>query len=285
MSLTADGRTGYYATYKEDSRGGNDLYKIFPIDRIFINDTLVDTTVAIVEPIDTTPVQNLVDNTPKEETKPVEAIKPIEYKSTISIKVVDEKGIPILANIEIHPKGSTETLKSGQTSSGLFSFAHTFSKTEQLLITAEAKDYFFQNQDFTLMTSDDGKTKSLTVVMKKAKQMEIRPLRNVYFGFDKVTLTPASYIEIDKLYNMMKNSPNMYIEIAGHTDFLGSDAYNKDLSQKRANAVKNALVKKGISAERIKAVGYGEEHPLATNDDESEGRELNRRTEFIIIPH
>ena len=75
----------------------------------------------------------------------------------------------------------------------------------------------------------------------------------------------------------------MVVEIAGHTDNIGVDAYNKQLSQKRATAVVNYVVQKGISKARISAKGYGEERPLASNDDEKEGRSMNRRVEFKVL--
>jgi outer membrane protein OmpA-like peptidoglycan-associated protein len=75
----------------------------------------------------------------------------------------------------------------------------------------------------------------------------------------------------------------MKIEISGHTDSKGSDTYNEVLSRKRAQAVVNWLVANGISRDRLTYEGYGESRPLASNDDEEEGRELNRRTEFKII--
>jgi outer membrane protein OmpA-like peptidoglycan-associated protein len=64
---------------------------------------------------------------------------------------------------------------------------------------------------------------------------------------------------------------------------VGNDAYNQKLSQQRANAVVKQLVSKGIDRSRLRAKGYGKKVPIATNDDESEGRELNRRTEFEVI--
>lgn len=75
----------------------------------------------------------------------------------------------------------------------------------------------------------------------------------------------------------------MQIEISGHTDSKGSDDYNQVLSKKRAQAVVTWLISKGISKDRLTYEGYGEARPLASNDDEDEGRELNRRTEFKII--
>jgi outer membrane protein OmpA-like peptidoglycan-associated protein len=82
---------------------------------------------------------------------------------------------------------------------------------------------------------------------------------------------------------MMKQNQNLQVEIAGHTDFVGTKDFNKTLSLRRANAVRSFLVSKGIDARRVKTVGYGEDKPLASNDDEQEGRSLNRRVEFRVL--
>jgi outer membrane protein OmpA-like peptidoglycan-associated protein len=81
---------------------------------------------------------------------------------------------------------------------------------------------------------------------------------------------------------VMTLKPNYVIEIGGHTDNVGKDESNITLSQNRANAIKQYLVKKGINADRIIAKGYGESQPIATNDTD-EGRQKNRRTEIKII--
>jgi outer membrane protein OmpA-like peptidoglycan-associated protein len=82
---------------------------------------------------------------------------------------------------------------------------------------------------------------------------------------------------------MMKQNPNLTIEISGHTDFVGAKDFNKALSLRRANAVRGFLTSKGVDPRRIKTKGYGEERPIASNDDEQEGRELNRRVEFKVL--
>jgi len=82
---------------------------------------------------------------------------------------------------------------------------------------------------------------------------------------------------------MLSQNQNILVEIAGHTDAVGTKAYNQWLSMKRAQAVKDYLTKKGIDTRRVKAVGYGKSKPLASNDDERGGRELNRRVEFKIL--
>ncbi|HYF02590.1 MAG TPA: OmpA family protein [Patescibacteria group bacterium] len=110
-------------------------------------------------------------------------------------------------------------------------------------------------------------------------------LLNVFFDFNKSTITAESKNSIDNVYALLKAFPTMKIELRGHTDSqnkTGDADYNTKLSQKRAEAVKEALVKRGIAADRISAFGYGESRPVADNATE-EGRALNRRTEFVII--
>lgn len=107
-------------------------------------------------------------------------------------------------------------------------------------------------------------------------------LKNVYFETGKATIKKESYEELDQLAELLTFKPTMEIEIAGHTDDVGSPEDNLKLSQARAKAVKSFLVKKGIEASRIKAVGYGETQPIASNASE-EGRQKNRRTEVHIL--
>ena len=78
-------------------------------------------------------------------------------------------------------------------------------------------------------------------------------------------------------------NPNIKIELMSHTDSRGTEDYNMKLSQKRAEAAVKYLTKKGINTRRIKAKGYGKSKPLASNDDENGGRELNRRVEFKVL--
>jgi outer membrane protein OmpA-like peptidoglycan-associated protein len=108
-------------------------------------------------------------------------------------------------------------------------------------------------------------------------------LRNIYFDFDKAIIKPESKNELQKLLDVMRNNPTMKVELGGHTDAKGSNEYNISLSQRRANAVVAWLVKNGIDRNRLVPKGYGEEKPLVSNDDEQDGREINRRTEFKVL--
>lgn len=107
-------------------------------------------------------------------------------------------------------------------------------------------------------------------------------LENIYFDTGKATLRAESTATLESLKEVMTYKKNMVIEISGHTDNVGDDAYNQKLSEERANAVKKYLITKGISENRVKTVGYGPTQPVASNDTE-EGRQKNRRISISIL--
>src|SRR5690606_23482416 len=107
-------------------------------------------------------------------------------------------------------------------------------------------------------------------------------LKNIFFDLDKATLRPESTAELNRLIKLMNDVPTLKIELSGHTDSQGSDAYNQGLSERRAQAVVDFVTKAGISASRLVSMGYGETQPIATNETK-EGRQLNRRTEFKVL--
>ena len=107
-------------------------------------------------------------------------------------------------------------------------------------------------------------------------------LEGVTFPSGKAIVSPESERALMDVLNTLKSHPNIKVELRGYTDNTGSASANLQLSQKRADAVKNWLVSKGIAANRIKAIGFGEANPIADNNTEA-GRRLNRRIEFIQI--
>ena len=107
-------------------------------------------------------------------------------------------------------------------------------------------------------------------------------LKNIYFEFDRDELMPRSFVELNKLLKILKDHPKMVVEIGGHTDNFGEDAYNLDLSSRRAKAVVAFLVQNKIAATRLKFKGFGEGKPIASNETD-EGRAQNRRGEFLIL--
>jgi outer membrane protein OmpA-like peptidoglycan-associated protein len=128
---------------------------------------------------------------------------------------------------------------------------------------------------------------TLMVLDRKAKNT-IFVLKNIYFEYDKADINPEAARELDKLVQLLNDNPEIKIEMGSHTDSIASDAYNIDLSQRRAQSTVNYLIRKGIPSERLVAKGYGETKPIArnTNADGSDnpvGRAKNRRTEFKIL--
>ncbi len=107
-------------------------------------------------------------------------------------------------------------------------------------------------------------------------------LDNIEFEFDKATLRGESSAELQNLAHMLIDFPNMRVEIQGHTDDEGADDYNLNLSQARAKAVADRLIKKKVRKGQLTYKGYGETVPIATNDTE-EGRAKNRRVQFVIL--
>ena len=107
-------------------------------------------------------------------------------------------------------------------------------------------------------------------------------LKNIYFEFDKDELMPRSFVELNKLLKILRDNPKLSIEIVGHTDALGDDDYNFDLSRRRAESVVKFLTDNKTSKTRLRARGQGEQQPVASNETD-EGRAQNRRVEFVVL--
>lgn len=107
-------------------------------------------------------------------------------------------------------------------------------------------------------------------------------LDGVYFDFDKATLKPEAKSVLDQAAALLNKHERVVVEIAGHTDSMGSEDYNQGLSERRAKSVQDYLVAKGVKASRLSAKGYGESMPVASNDTK-EGRAENRRVEMIVL--
>ena len=106
---------------------------------------------------------------------------------------------------------------------------------------------------------------------------------DVTFDTNSAVVKPGLYPEINRVAGVLKQYPETVVRVEGHTDSVGSEEYNMNLSYQRANAVRNLLVQQGIAANRIEVVGFGESMPIATNDTEA-GRQMNRRVEIKIAP-
>lgn len=105
----------------------------------------------------------------------------------------------------------------------------------------------------------------------------------VTFGFNQANLQPQFYPALNNIAGTLRQYNQTIIEISGHTDSIGSDAYNQTLSERRAQAVADYLAAQGVQRERMEVVGMGKRYPIASNDTE-QGRAMNRRVEIRILP-
>jgi len=105
--------------------------------------------------------------------------------------------------------------------------------------------------------------------------------QGTHFDFDKATLRPEAMSKLDEAVRIMNEHPGIRINVEGHTDSMGSDAYNQKLSDQRSASVVSYLLSKGVAADRMRARGFGESRPVASNDT-GEGRAQNRRVDLIV---
>lgn len=139
--------------------------------------------------------------------------------------------------------------------------------------------YAFQLKD------DDLKPEPINVYDYMAEDLKpgtVVQLVNIQFEFNSAELTEDSYEGIDMLAAFLESHPELHVELGGHTDNVGSEAYNQKLSESRAMAVRQALMDKGIAPERLSSKGYGATKPAYPNDTD-EHRALNRRTEMTVL--
>ncbi|MBF0203077.1 MAG: OmpA family protein [Desulfamplus sp.] len=116
----------------------------------------------------------------------------------------------------------------------------------------------------------------------KVNPMGCWVLGDLLFDFDKSDIKPSGYPDLDNVVSILNKNPGLRIDLQGHTDSMGSDAYNQALSMRRAKAVKAYLLNKGINTDRMKCEAYGESMPAASNDTEF-GRSLNRRVQLMPV--
>lgn len=153
---------------------------------------------------------------------------------------------------------------------------------------AEADGHISENQNLDLRGfTKDGvlANKDITLAPIEVAVVDVNTtikLNNIFFDFDKAELKSESFPELNRIATMMKEKVTMQVEIAGHTDPVGTEEYNLGLSERRAKAVSSYLSKQGIEASRITTLFFGESKPIDTTQTR-EGNRKNRRVEFKIV--
>lgn len=120
-------------------------------------------------------------------------------------------------------------------------------------------------------------------VVREGDNITLNMPGSVTFAFDKAEVQSRFYPVLDNVAGTLQQYNQTIIEVAGHTDSVGSDAYNQQLSQQRAEAVASYLNSRGVMRDRMITVGAGESHPVASNDTDT-GRAENRRVEITLVP-
>lgn len=161
---------------------------------------------------------------------------------------------------------------TGQKLTGLPAGNYNYTVKDKYNCTATGKIIFKEPEVANDTTSDD---------LMNIQEGAAIVLKNIFFEYNKTALLSASFPELDKVVAFIKETDAKLIEISGHTDSDGADAYNKTLSQGRAKSVVSYLISKGIEPTRLIAVGYGETRPIDTNYTDT-GKAQNRRVEFLL---
>ena len=162
---------------------------------------------------------------------------------------------------------------------------------EYMLVLTEGKEYalnvskegyMFASNYFNYLTPKEFNPLALDIYLDPIKQGASVVLKNIFFENNSYEVEDKSMAELEKLVLFLTVNPSISIELGGHTDDVGSDVDNLDLSQKRAKAVYDYLVKIGAPAAKLKFKGYGETKPVVPNKDD-ESRAKNRRIEFKVL--
>ena len=149
---------------------------------------------------------------------------------------------------------------------------------EYELVIQSPGHFFFD----TIVNIPEGYDQQLcNVALKPIQKDMIVQLRNIQFEPNSYMLTYSSHAELDKVVKLMEANPDLHIELSAHTDDIGTDAYNDQLSAKRGEAALEFIVMKGIARSRLTSVGYGKRQPLVPNTSD-ENRAINRRVEFKV---
>jgi len=204
------------------------------------------------------------------------------FMATVNVSVTNTKGKPSKGELVAFTGQQSKKVFSGITSAaGKFSIQ--LPPGDDYLVSVKSINDSTKYGMISIPSLEPGQfftePFSVAVEYEAAKSYT---LDDVHFDFGKSALRPDSYKQLDELLDYLRNKENVIVEIAGHTDNVGKPADNKRLSEERAKAIVNYLVKKGIAASRLRAKGYGDTEPVADNSTD-QGRQLNRRTEVRIL--
>ncbi len=270
--MAANGKHGYYSSIKTDGLGEKDIYMITFLGSekpMVLNneDNLLGSAAAPVK-------ENVI--------APALAIKEAQLTILKGIITDEKTKLPLDATVELVDNAKNEVIASFVSNSSTGKYLVSLPAGKNYGIAVKKDGYLFHSENFDIPASAAFQEVTKDVALKSLAVGNKIVLNNIFFDFDKSTLRPESTNELERLVKLLNDNGTLKIEISGHTDSKGAAEYNKTLSQSRAKAVVDYLVKAGIKADRLTFMGYGKEQPIATNDTD-EGRQQNRRTEFKVM--
>lgn len=208
--------------------------------------------------------------------------EPDEYFATMLVRVLESDTERLMPAVKVFVERLPDGMDVGQVMSDDQGMAQVSVRGgARYGLLAKHPGYISTNENFDFNKLALNDTLTVDLYLSPIKTGATIVLNNIFFDFDKTELKTASYSELNRLLEYMQSGEIKKVEIAGHTDSAGDDAYNQKLSQRRAQAVLAFLRQNGITADRINAVGYGEAKPVAPNDSK-ENMQKNRRVEFKI---
>ena len=152
------------------------------------------------------------------------------------------------------------------------------------LLTIRQPGYFYHSESFSMQATLDAVPQRLDVSLRPLITNTSIVLQHIYFPTNRADLADSSRAELITLVDLLKENPNLIVEIGGHTDNVGAASDNLSLSKRRAESVVQFLIQQGIPKNRLQAKGYGQTLPIAENNT-VEGRAKNRRSEMKILHH
>jgi outer membrane protein OmpA-like peptidoglycan-associated protein len=189
-----------------------------------------------------------------------------------------QKGLP--ANVELTDNASGTVINKVQTDE-LGNYFITLPEGKDYTFTVNRKGYLFYSSAYALSGAATDSTYVKNIALEPIKLASSFVFTQVLFDNNSYALLPASLPELNKLVQILEETPGMHIQISGYTDNIGKASDNLILSTNRAKSIVNYLSGKGIATKRLSYKGFGSDNPVATNETAA-GRALNRRTSFTI---